>query len=147
MIKQPKLMPAVAVAEQAELLPASALPKLMHQSLPVPVRGGKTKLQLLFFFGHAELLDPKVGVQLWPPSYVALMSAVTGRFEELRALKTGDYGQRHPSDKPFGTLPDQGGPECLNRKIHWHQAYDLILPCFATQTFGLIAEQQEAARE
>jgi hypothetical protein len=147
MMIQPKLMPAVAVAEQAELLPASALPDLMHQSLPVPVRGGKSRLQLLFFYGNAEMLDPKVGVQLWPPTYVALMNALTGRFEELRTIKVGDYRQRHAPDKPFGTLPDRGGPECLNRKINWYKAYDMILPCFAAGNYGLTPEQQAAARD
>src|SRR4051812_226939 len=92
----PTLVPVTAVVEQARLHPAQALPPLTHQSFPFPIRGGRRGLQLLFFFGRGEITERTEGFKLWPPNYVAHLSAFDAKFEELRAVTPGDFGQRHP---------------------------------------------------
>jgi hypothetical protein len=132
-------MPAVSsfvsvnrIIQQAECHPLEALPAGTHQSYPFPARGGRSGSQMIFFYCPAKILDPRAGLTLWPPTYVAYLSAANARFEELKAVAPGDFGQRHPADKP---------------QIKWIQDYDIILPCFAAKAVGLSDEQRQAARE
>jgi hypothetical protein len=149
MIPLPQLMPVAKVVQQARLHPAQILPQLTHQSCPVPMRGSRGGLQLVFFYCHAEIVEPRDGLKLWPPAYVAYLDAVTGKFEELKSVTPEDFGQKHPPDKVMGkylTVPQRLDAAFLDKEVKWFQAYDVILPCFAARQFGL-PEQVQAAKE
>jgi len=127
-----ELMSVVQLTTVARVYPAGALPAGTHQSYPIPLPDPKG-LRMAFFFCRAEIVTPRAGLQLWPPSYVAFLNARTGKFQELRAVTPKEYGQRHAEDKPMGpylTLPERMAPEFLTAQVRWCQAYDEIIPAF-----------------
>src|ERR1700722_5464298 len=143
-------LPVTQLIKQARLYPAQALPKLTHQSYPIPVRGGRAGIQVLFFYGRGEIIEPRDGLKIWSPEYIAYVNAITGKFEELKAVAQGDFGQKNPADKPIGkylTLAERLVAEFANKLALWFQAYDAIFPSFASGAYGLTPELQQAARD
>jgi hypothetical protein len=123
----------IQVAEQARLYPGGVQPPGTHQSYPVPLRGA-TDLKLAFLYCKAMIVRPREGLCLWPPAYVAMMSAATGRFDELKAVTARDFGQGHVMDQPLGnyiTPADRLTDAFLTKQARLYQAYDQILPAYS----------------
>jgi hypothetical protein len=150
MTAAPPFTPFTRIVEQARIHPLQVMPPQTHQSYPFPTRGVRGGVQMVFFYCPAKILDPLAGLTLWPPTYVANLSAAAARFEELKAVNASDFGQRHSADKPLGNCRTPGqaleGP-FMSKLAKWYQAFDLILPCFAVRTYGLAVEQQRATRD
>jgi hypothetical protein len=139
----------VRLIQQARLYVLGALPTGIHQSYPVPVRDPKG-IRLAFFYGHAEILKPGEGFQLWPPTYVALLHPETAKLQELRAIAPKDFGQRHAQDQPLGaylTMPERMQAEFLTKQVRWYQAYDVLLPLFAARSPRVPPEGKQALAE
>jgi hypothetical protein len=130
--KPPELKSVVQLVKKARLYPCGALLALMHQSFPVPVPG-PTGLQVAFFYGRGEVIAPREGLKLFPPTYVAFLEAETGRFVELRAVAAGEFGLP-ADDTVIGKYLSQGerlAAEFLTKEVKLYQAYDVLLPAFA----------------
>ncbi len=117
------------IIQIAEIYPASALPSGMHQSYPIPIlKGGET---LLAFMYAATVTSEPGSLELCPPSYLAYIEAVTGKFKQLIATKPSDFGLNNDVDKPLGTFtsrPARQDEKYMNAQAHLYQGYDLLLP-------------------
>src|SRR2546421_13121670 len=85
----------------AHRYPAHALSPEYHQSQPIAVPGPQG-LRVAFLYGKAMIVEPGEGLQLTSPSYLAFLNAVTGDFQELRALTSGELGQKHKEGERIG---------------------------------------------
>lgn len=133
--------PVAKLVEMAALHPATALPVGTHQSLPIPVPHA-WGLWMAFLYGRAEIVKPREGLQLWPPSYVAFLRADTGEFHELRSVRPEGFGQRHDPDQPLGpylTVPQRQTPEFLTSLVQLYQALDHLLPWLAARSISATA--------
>lgn len=146
----PALMPISKVIEQARLRPLMVMPHFTHQSFPIPVRGGRRGLQLHFLYCPAKIEDSQKGLTLWPPNYVAILDAFTGKMEEIRKLTPGELGPRHSPDQRLGYCRTPGQmmeDEFLLKLATWFQTVDILLPLFVARSYGLSADEQIEARK
>jgi len=149
MAQSPELLPLLKLSELARVYPAQALPVGTHQSYPVPVAGPRG-LQIGFLYCRAMITKPDEGYQLWPPSYLASLDAINGKFIELKAVQPKELGQSHPEDKPIGRYlspPERSAPEFLSKLVRWYQAYDALLPLFLEGVTVLPPPAREAATQ
>lgn len=126
------------------------MPPYTHQSFPIPVRGGRRGLQMYFLYCPAKIENPEQGLTLWPPTYVAILDAVTGKMEEIRKLTIGEFGPRHSPEQRLGHCRTPGQmmeDEFLVKLATWFQAVDVLLPLFFNRAYGLSLEEQEEARK
>jgi hypothetical protein len=147
----PTLMPVSRIIEQARIRPLAVMPRVStHQSYPIPVRGGRRGMVMHFLYCPRKIEDPKAGLTLWPPTFVAILDAYTGKLEEMRKLTPGEFGPRHPADQRLGHCRTPGQAEedeFLIKLAYWYQAVDTMLPLFVKRAFGLTHEEQEEARK
>lgn len=144
-----EILSVVHLTNLARRYPANALPPEYHQSQPIPVPGPKG-LRVAFLYGKAMIVEPGEGLQLTPPSYLAFLNAVTGDFEELRAVTPGEWGPKHKEEERIGrylTLPERLVPEFLTKQLRLYQAYDALLPAFATDQANVPPHLKQAANE
>src|SRR5262249_3370051 len=145
----PVVLSVVKLIDQARFHPAGALPAGTHQSYPVPVTG-RRGLRVAFFYCTAMIVKPGEGLQLMTPSYVAFVNAESGEFDELKAVKPAEFGQKHTEGKFIGrslTPPERLLPEFLTMQVRLYQAFDLLLPVFAKGQAGVAPGVKKAAAE
>ena len=92
----------------------------------------------------------KEGLQIWPPNYLSLVSAETGRIELLRAVTPADFGQSHVQDQPLGPHPapaERISDEYITKQARFYQTYDSILSAFTSKQVNPGNELKRAVSE
>jgi hypothetical protein len=145
----PKVQSVVNLIRVARQYPANALAPEYHQSCPIPVPG-PAGLRAGFLYGRGLIVEPGGGLQLQVPEYLALVHVETGAFEEMKAVKQGEYGVNHSEGEFLGrylTLPERMTPEFMTRQLRFYQAYDAVLPSFAEHKALTFPDVSNAAAE
>lgn len=140
----------VEIIEHARLHPAGALAPDTHQSYPIPIVR-TADVEMAFLYCKGMVLVPKEGLQLWPPHYVAFLSARSCRFERLQSVTPADFGRHSdPADRPIGgclTLAERSTESFLTKQARFYQAYDDLLPSFAASSPAATESSKRAAKE
>ncbi len=131
--KAPSLMSVADLRQRARRYAGSLLGGCVHQSFPFPtgLRGG---LLIVFFYGRAEVVEPREGLKLWAPRYAAFLSPATGGLEAIRAVTPADAGVSQSTDAPVGswlTPAHCQQEEFLTRLGQLLAAWDEVLPAYA----------------
>jgi hypothetical protein len=142
-----QLLKASKLVRLARNYPAAALPEAMHQSLPTPTftREG---FGVAFLFCQSMVVEPRNGLQLWPPSYTAIISAETGKLLRLASVSSATFNQSHPADKPMGaclTPPERLAEDYLAKLVQFYEAYDGASRWFAAREPRVSHEAKAAA--
>lgn len=124
----------VPLINSAFLYTAGSLP-CNYQSYPVlyPTPQG---LWVAFLYLEAKVIEPKQGLCIKPPRYIAFYSALTGRFEELKQFQPEAYGLPPAADEWIGrclTPAERMAPEFMTEQIKLYQFYDDLLPLFCEE--------------
>jgi hypothetical protein len=118
-----------------------------RQSFPIPVIR-PDGLHVLFLYYPAQAI-PRQPSKLWPPDFLLSLEA-SGRFEELRAVTSREFGQFHQPDEIIGTygLPEGMTYEQYDQKLaRLNEVYDVLLPEFSAGRSEVGPEIVSAARE
>src|SRR5262245_50296754 len=118
--------------ELARFGPGQVLPTESYQAHPVPVRH-RDGLQVAFLYGRSRS-RPETGRDLFPPRYIAYMSASSGQLELMREVDPGEVGPRADPDTPLGKHSigmgmSVGEFDARQRRVYL--AFDFLLPAFA----------------
>ena len=145
----PQLKSIVTLIETAALYPAGALREENYQSYPVPTRG-PDGLRVAFLYCIAAIEEPRQGLRISAPKYVAFLQPETGMFEELRVASPADFGLAAVEDRWLGTyltLAERQAPEFLTKLARLYQDYDLLMAAFAASLPAVPPETRKAAAE
>jgi hypothetical protein len=111
----------------------AVLPPPLHRSLPVPVVEDR-RLRAAVMYARGEIVSPKDGFQIWPPSHVAYVDLKVGRFESLRAVRPRlDFGLNDDPKKPLGRWLSPGErlePALMEQMALYLQACDEAVAAF-----------------
>lgn len=143
----PKLKSIEDVIQEARVH-AFALPDETRQSFPIPVRGDKG-LRVAFLYCPAKVVAFE-GVSLMPPHYVTHVNAQTGKFEEMKEVSPGDFGQKHPPDQFMGKFQMPKGMTSegyVAQQKRLYKLYDLLMPPFAADQKSGSEELKKSAKE
>lgn len=146
-VRRSYLKTALLIARAREQL-ARALPTEAHQSYPIPVRHA-AGLRIHFLYGTTRL-NPRVGLYLSPPKYLARFDARTGQLEEFRAVTAEDFGMGGDAGAGDGLLQMPEGmtrEDYLSRQARLYEAYDVLLPAFAARETDVPPAVRKAANE
>jgi hypothetical protein len=147
--KPPELKSVVYLLKRARFHPAGAMPAEYHQSYPIPVPGPKG-LRVGLLYCPAAVVQPRQGMQLQTPVYLAFLDAETGQFEELKAVVPGEFGLKHAEGEVIGKYlspPERLDAEFLGKQARLYQAYDQLLPGFAAGQPSVSPDVKKAAGE
>jgi hypothetical protein len=142
-----QLLKASKLVRLARNYPAAALPETTHQSLPTPTftREG---FGVAFLYCQSMVVEPRKGLQLWPPSHTAIISAETGKLLRLATVDSATFNQSHASDKPMGaclTPPERLAEDYLVKLARYYEAYDDVCRSFAAREARVSHEAKIAA--
>lgn len=144
----PAIKPVRALIEVARMQPGAALPTETHRSLPIPTRG-QDRLNVTFLFvpSRAEAFR---GLRLFAPSHLGVIDARDARFELLRTVRIEEVGLRAAPADGLGVFAIPEGvtkEEFTARRERLLDAYDRVLPMFASRASGDAPAVREAAGE
>ncbi len=144
----PELKSIAIITDAARHYTAAVLPDETHQSFPIPLRTGSgLKVTFLYCVSRVSFGE---GLQLLPPSNVGIVNALTGVFEELRAVRPADFGLHDPENQFLGKYALPQG--ITQQDFHEDQtrlllAYDALLPRFAINDTNPSPDTKRAAVE
>ncbi len=124
----------VKIVKQARIYAGGVMPEGSHQSYPIPVTEG-AGLQLAFLYSQAMFTRPGEGYQIWEPGYAVYLSPADGRLLSLRALASFAVTPDGQPPQPVGTYPsppERMDAAFLENEIRLYEAYDAVLPHFAS---------------
>ena len=118
-----------------------------RQSFPIPVIR-PDGLHVLFLYYPARPF-PGQPSKLWPPDLLLSLEA-SGRFEELRAVTSREFGQSRQPHELIGTYGMPEGmtyDQYVQKAARLSEVYDVLLPQFGAERSGVRPEVVSAAKE
>lgn len=125
-----RLRSVTLLAQDAHRYAAALLGPEVRAGLPIPL-GGRPRYA--FLLCRAEVVRAGEAPSLFPPRFVATLSASDGLVLSIRRTRPVELGQDVPEDRPIGNErpPDERlSDEHLTSLARVHQALDRVAPAF-----------------
>ena len=119
-----------------------------RQSLPVPTRH-QNQMAIAFMF-CSWIIRPGP-LRIWPPSEVAWLDPVSGKFITSVKVSPADFGQTHSANEPMkgeeGKLSGVSVESFIEMRNRLFALYDVLFEVWATNPSTRSSALQSAARE
>ncbi|MDH5378314.1 MAG: hypothetical protein OEX00_08330 [Gammaproteobacteria bacterium] len=143
-----KFLSVIQLKDRAEMYGAELIGELTHQSLPIPIMRDNA-LKIAYFYSHAEIVEPREGLKIWPPAYVGIVDAMSGMLEQIKTVSPENFSRNDDVTKPLGsylTHPQRLEGGFLSSATRLYQSLDQLLPEFVNNHLELTEQAMEAVK-